>query len=138
MRIGVDTNVLVHFLNKDSPFNREAGETLVKLIEEQSAVITQQNLVELTMVLTKAGAAENAFNIVRTFQEAMPVLRPTSETMEIFLKEMENRPVKGIKVFNLYLASTLISNGVELIYTYNDENFSGISGLRVWKPEAQF
>ena len=139
MRIGVDTNVLFYSLNEASPFHREARETIARLVEERSAVITQQNLVELAAVLTKRGVPSGASSrIVQTFQESMPELRPTSETMETFLKEMESSPLKGARVFDLYLASTLISNGVELIYTYKEKDFSGISGLRVWKPEAQF
>ena len=41
MKIGVDTNVLFNFLNKDSPFHEDARKNLILLIEKQTAVITQ-------------------------------------------------------------------------------------------------
>jgi len=55
MKIGIDTNVLFYFLNKDNPFHKEVRETLPVLVENQWAVITQQNLVELSAVLTRRG-----------------------------------------------------------------------------------
>ena len=57
MKIGVDTNVLFYFLNKDSPFHEDARKNLILLIEKQTAVITQQNIIELTVVLTRRGVS---------------------------------------------------------------------------------
>ena len=139
MRIGIDTNVLFYSLNRSNPYHVEARETLAKLVEKQSAVVTQQNLVELAAALTRRGVPPGAaVKYARGFLEAIPVLRPTTETIGVFLKEMESKSPIGVRLFDLYLATTLISNGVELLYTYNEKDFSGISGLKVWKPGAQF
>jgi len=27
-----------------------------------------------------------------------------------------------------------MSNGIDLIYTYNERDFQGIEGLRIWRP----
>ena len=64
----------------------------------------------------------------------MPVLKPTSDTIKIFLEQLNKKPVKGIKLFDLYLASTLLSNGVNMLYTYNKKDFIGIENLRIWEP----
>ena len=134
MKVGIDTNVLFYSLNKDSPFHEEARENLAMLVEEQSAVLTQQNLVELVAILTRRGVtSEITRNYLYIFAEAMPVLKPTAKTVDLFLKQIEKKPVKGAKVFDLYLAATLISNGVNLLYTYNEKDFAGIEGLHLWK-----
>jgi|GEM_PF-1456812 len=139
MRIGVDTNVLFYFLDKDSPFHAETRKALAGLVEKQSAVVTQQNLVELAATLTRRGVPPAAAGkYVHGFMETIRVLRPTTDTVKIFLSEMEGRSSKGARLFALYLAATLMSNGVELFYTYNEKDFSGISGLKVWRPGARF
>jgi len=135
MKIGVDTNVLFYFLNKDSPFHEDARKNLILLIEKQTAVITQQNIIELTVVLTRRGVSiEITKKYLQNFIEVMPVLKPTSDTIKIFLEQLNKKPVKGIKLFDLYLASTLLSNGVNMLYTYNKKDFIGIENLRIWEP----
>ena len=139
MKIGIDTNVLFYFLDRDSPFHTEARETLTGLVEKQSAVATQQNLVELAAALTKRGVPSQATKkYVQAFMETIPVLRPAAETVRLFLSEMEGKSIKGARLFDLYLAATLVSNGVEFLYTYNEKDFSDISGLKVWRPGERF
>ncbi len=136
MKVGIDTNVLFYCLNKDNPFHEEARENLAKLVEEQSAVLTQQNLIELAAVLTRRGVTlEATRNYLNIFAEAMPVLKPGAKTIDLFLKQMEKKSVKGAKVFDLYFAVTLITNGVKFLYTYNEKDFAGIEGLYLWKPK---
>ncbi len=135
MKIGIDTNVLFYFLDRDSPFHAEVREALTGLVERQSAVVTQQNLVELAAALTKRGVPSQAVKeYVQGFMETIPVLRPATETLRVFLSEMEGKSIRGARLFDLYLAATLLSNGVEFLYTYNEKDFSDIAGLRVWKP----
>ena len=64
----------------------------------------------------------------------MPVLRPTNESLELFMKHLKASLIKGIRLFDLYLAATLMSSGIDLIYTYNERDFQGIEGLRIWRP----
>ena len=85
MKVGIDTNVLFYFLNKDSPFHEDARKNLISLIEKQSAVITQQNIIELTVVLTRRGVSiEMTKEYLQNFIEVMPVLKPTADTIKIF------------------------------------------------------
>lgn len=94
------------------------------LVENQWAVITQQNLVELSAVLTRRGLNTKVTEkYLRSFAEAIPVLKPTADTIEIFLKQIRKRSIKGSKVFDIYLVATLISNGVNKLYTYNEKDF---------------
>ena len=135
MKVGIDTNVLFYSLNKDNPFHREARENLATLVENCSAVITQQNLVELAAALTKRGTTpKEAEKHIRNFAEAIPVLKPIAETLDLLLDRMKDSTLTGARLFDLYLAVTLMSNGVDHLYTYNERDFRNIEGLSLWKP----
>jgi len=137
MKVGVDTNVLFYSLNKENPFHKEARENLALLVEKGLAVITQQNLVELAVALTKRGVtSEAAVEYIKNFAEAIPILRPTGQTFTLFLDRMNNSLAKGVRLFDLYLAATFISNGVEYLYTYNEKDFQNIESIHLWKPST--
>jgi len=77
-------------------------DTLARLAKHQSAVISQQNLVELVAALTKKGVSPgDATMYAENLQKPMPVMRPTG-----FLKGMKGKPLRGAKVFGFYLAAT--------------------------------
>ncbi len=135
MKIGIDTNVLYYAVDRDSPFHDEARKALEGLVEKQMAVTTQQNMVELVAALTKRGASlKEALEIARRYREAIPVFRPISETLDIFFEKAGTMDLRGSKLFDVFLAATLLSNGVEFIYTYNEKDFQSIEGLKLWKP----
>ncbi len=134
MKIGIDTNILVYYLDRDSPFHQECRENLKRLVESQRAVLTQQNLVELAVVLTRRGISPEQTEIyVRSFTDSIPVVRPTLTTMKVFLSLLKKTLKKGIVLFDLYFAATLISNQVNILYTYNQKDFSNIKELKMWK-----
>ena len=135
MKVGVDTNVLFYALNKETPFHQEARENLALLVEKGQAVIAQQNLVELAVTLTKRGITpQEASGYAKYFIEIMPIVRPTVKTLALFLDCIDNLPLRGVKLFDLYLALTFISNGVDYLYTYNKKDFQDIEGLKFWPP----
>jgi len=135
MRVGVDTNVLFYSLNKETPFHKEARENLALLVEKGQAVIAQQNLVELVVALTKRGIApQEASSYAKYFSEIIPIVRPTGKTLMLFLDHVRKAALQGVRLFDLYLALTFISNGVDHLYTYNKKDFQNIEDLRLWPP----
>ena len=135
MRIGIDTNVLFYAIDRDSPFHEESRQVLEGLVEKQMAVITQQNLVELMVALTKRGLSlEEAFDIANSYREIMPVIKPVSGTLELFFEKAKAANLRAVRLFDVFLAATFLSNGVEFLYTYNEKDFKRIEGLKLWKP----
>jgi len=133
MKVGIDTNVLFYALNRETPFHEEARENLISLVEKGQAVLAQQNLVELSVALTKRGIAPlEAAKHVKYFAEIIPTIRPNLETVTLFLEQMNKVSIQGVKLFDLYLALTFISNGIYHLYTYNKRDFQDINDLRLW------
>lgn len=134
MKVGIDTNVLVYYLDKDSPYHSECRKELASLVESRQAVITQQNLVELAVVLTRKGVSlsETQF-LVKSFFDSVPVIRPTQLSFDLFLRLLDRGSGKGVALFDLYLAATFISHRITLLYTYNEKNFRDIEGLKIWE-----
>jgi len=134
MRVGIDTNILVYYVDMDSPFHNECRECLERLVKSQRAILTQQNLVELAVVLTRMGVSpEQSNDYVQGFADSIPVLRPTLKTLRIFFDLLEKTLKKGVVLFDLYLAATLTSNEVNSLYTYNEKDFKDIKALKIWK-----
>lgn len=52
MLVGTDTNALVYFIDNTNTYHKEAARNIEHLAETSRGVITQQNLVELMVVLT--------------------------------------------------------------------------------------
>ena len=137
MRVGIDTNILVYYLDSDSPFHEKCRENLMQLVKSQRAVLTQQNLVELAVVLTRTGVSlEQSGIYVQGFSDSMPVVRPTLTTLKIFLNLLEDTLKKGVVLFDLYLAATLTSNEINSIYTYNNKDFKDIKTLKFWEGRS--
>jgi predicted nucleic acid-binding protein len=137
MKVGIDTNILVYYLDSDSPFHKECRAKLMQLVKSQRAVLTQQNLVELAVVLTRTGVSSEQISIyVQGFSDSMPVVRPTLMTLKIFLNLLEDTSKKGVVLFDLYLVATLISNEINSIYTYNNKDFKDIKTLKLWKGRS--
>ncbi len=49
---------------------------------------------------------------------------------EVFLKLIKQIKPVGQKVHDVFLAATLLSNGVKTLITENKEDFAGIKGLK--------
>ncbi len=134
MLVGIDTNALVYYIDNTSPYHDETVRNIEYLAENSKGVITQQNLVELMVVLTgKLGIKPSlSLEYAHTFANVFPVLCPLDETMELLFHLLEGRNIKGIRLFDYYFCATLLTYGISKIYTYNKIDFRGIKGISFW------
>ncbi len=134
MKVGIDTNVLVYYLDENSPFHAECRSKLTSLVESRQAVITQQNLIELAAVLTRKGVglSETQY-LMKGFADSIPVIRPTQLSFDLFFRFLDAGCKRGVALFDLYLAAIFISHRVTSLYTYNEKDFRDIEGLEIWK-----
>ncbi len=138
-RVGIDTNILVYGLNESSLYYRQARGIFGKFVEQGvQAVVTWQNMAEFYAIVTDVKRFPMALSPLRverwiennldggTFQLEFPTL----SAGEVFLKLIKQIKPVGQKVHDVFLAATLLSNGVKTLITENKEDFAGIKGLK--------
>ena len=121
-----DTNVLVYFMDKNSPFHKQAFSAF-SLTQKSSkqVVIAQQNLIELVQVLTtfyKISLRKSVSQIKRLLHTNIRLVYPLPQTISSYLSlcQKETNPHHH---FDLYLAATLLDNNINTIITADSSGF---------------
>jgi predicted nucleic acid-binding protein len=122
----LDTNVLVHATGARSLQHASAKELRDQAAGGQfDACIAAQILTEFYAVVTDP----------RRFQPALaPSQAPKETTVTRMLNLLGSRSVKAGRIFDIFLAATMLDNGVQRIYTENVSDFQGIAGIDAINP----
>lgn len=132
MKILLDTNILVHAYNRDSPHNKTATKLLTQAIEsENEAYIALQSIHEFYSVITSPKRVEKPLTPRRAKELAETILRTpkiqklaqTQETTTEALTLADKHNIKGAEFFDTLLTATATINGINVIYTENDKDF---------------
>lgn len=137
-----DTNILVYVHNRVSPFHKTAYllETQVLKGKLQAAISTQNILefystvtnpqkINLPLIPQEAGRVIHDY-LASPFQ----IINPHAGDFDRALYFSIERKIKGRRVFDLYLIATMLSNGIDTIYTANDKDFKDFSEIRAVNP----
>ena len=137
-RVGVDTNVLVYAVNESSVFNSGTRKLLKKLIREKTQIIiTWQNLTEFYAIVTDKKRFPRPMSPLETAKYIGSCLDggeyglvlPNVQTGSGFLRMIKRVKPVGQRIYDVFLAATLVSKGVERLITGNKKDFAGIAGL---------
>lgn len=135
-----DTNILVSALDIDSPLFGIA-QKLHDQVEEGKiqGFITQQNLIELLAVTTDPkrmkrplGVNIAIVEIEKYLSSQFQLISPKEETVLILMSLLKKYPVKGQRVFDVYLTATMLSNNIFSIVTANTKDFKGFPGIKIF------
>lgn len=104
--------------------------------------VAYQNLLEFYAVVTnplrvtQPLSARAAREVLSHYLTRLPfrLLHPTDETGVWLLRLLAEIPGRGARVFDLFLAATMLTHGVSAIATFNTNDFSRIPGLVVFDP----
>lgn len=128
-----DTNVLVYAINDKDPNHTKAQDFFELAIQNrQQLAISSQTIPESQHVLmkyyhqTSQTAHKVVFEVLTAFQ--VQILYPNQDTIRIFRKLMSNEESPK-RVYDLFLASTMISNDVHEFFTFNKKDFKDIEDL---------
>jgi len=136
----LDTNVLVHALNVDSPRHPEC----LSVIQHAArgalpGVLVPQVLMECYSVITSPRRfayptePDQAWGIMRSLSEAIEV-RPVAESLLDDLDGLVSRnSLHGRDVFDLALVAQMRSHGIRTICTYNVQDFD-VAEIRAVEP----
>ena len=126
----------------EARFLHESAQRLVERANngELEVCVATKNLWEVYSVLTRrveprwdpAGAAQLVRDIAES--DCLTVLYAEPQATSIALDLIAKHEPKGAVVFDICLAATMLSCGVETIYTRNTDHFAAIPGLTVINP----
>lgn len=135
---GIDTNILVYAQDRKSPFYERSRSLFEQVINGSlEMVVAQQVILEAHSVFIKVykrspkeivllvGAIVSNFRI--------SVVCPLPTTLHRF-GDLLSSTSSSNDVYDIYLASTLLDNGITQLITANEQDFRGIAGFRVVNP----
>ncbi len=135
-RVLVDTNILVYSLHKREGEKHDACALLLsKLIDSNELVLSVQNLVELSRVLTEKTFPLLDKDLVRQyiyeFSKSATMIDYDSHTV---MDALSTSKEYCIHFFDALLAVTMQENGITEIITENEKDFVKVPWLTVINP----
>ena len=138
----LDTNILVHAAGSKSPLYERAKELRDRaVVGEVDACIAAQVLSEFYAIVTDPRrlrpplAPTQAQRDLRNYlSSSLRLILPKETSTARMLDLLAHRSVRGGRIFDLFLAATMLDNGVHTIYTENVRDFKGLKGIEVINP----
>lgn len=137
-----DTNILVYARDIDSPFHKKAKQLQDSVTSgDLNAVITPQNLLEFYSTITNKSKNKNPDSPKEAIMEVEKYLRssfeliiPTGGEIGILLGLLKDKELVGRRIFDVYLAAAMLSNGIKTIYTANERDFEMFDEIKTVDP----
>ena len=129
----LDTNVLVAYLNADSPQHTLASLLLKRISDgDLKGYISSQNVLELSSVLqnTYHVSGESISKDINKIVSELTVIYPDPETINIFSGFVKS---KKMHVMDLFLLATTKAHKIDYLVS-EDKHFKDIKEIRVYNP----
>jgi predicted nucleic acid-binding protein len=139
----LDASILIHAANGASVVHETARKIRDQAVKgEMRACITPQVLWEFYSVITNPNRVNrplepaSALKEIQSYTDAdlLTLLVPEHSTTMRLLALLRRYPVSGMRVFDLFLAATMLDYGVPKIYTENVQDFQIIEGIETINP----
>lgn len=138
----VDSNIIIYSLNKTSSFHIRASKLLQQLLDS-SFYLTPQVILETYNVITDAKKAVEPLTSKQANTALYSILNhpacnlivPTEKTLAICIDLATQYNLLGQqKIYDCYLAATILENHIEFLYTANTEDFAIFPFLHPQNP----
>ncbi len=134
-RVAVDSNLLVHAVEIESPKHGAAKELLARLAETESVVVSVQNLAEFSRVVTeKVPRPLSAIEAQTALDAFLEVFSVVSYDAAAVRRALGYAEAGNTYFFDALLAATMLENGIDTIYTENTQDFQKIPGIKAVNP----
>ena len=139
----LDTNILVYGHQEQSEFHARSRSILKQgFVGKIPVCLCPQVCVEFYATITNPkrvtnpAPPEEAIEEIEKYLKSsnVRIIHPGEETWEYTLSLLKRRAPKGMKVFDLKLIATMLSNDVSRIYTFNRDDFVPFPELEVLTP----
>ena len=137
-----DTNILVYVHNRASLYHKTAYLLETQVLEGKlQAAISTQNILEFYSTVTSPQkinlplSPQEAGRVIHDYLASpFQIIHPHAGDFDRALYFSIERKIKGRKIFDLYLIATMLSNGIETIYTANDKDFRIFKEINAINP----
>jgi toxin-antitoxin system PIN domain toxin len=139
----LDTNVLVYAADETSPFYNRSRDLMDRGLSGQTLLcVCPQVLIEFFAIITDSRRVENprepeeAVEEIEKYLLSKNILKiyPKEDTLQRTMILVKKYNLKRQRVFDAQLVATMLSNGIEQIYTFNQEDFSKFDEIEVLIP----
>ena len=138
----LDTDILVHAAGASSSRHAKAKALRDQAAQGQlEACISAQVLTEFYAVVTDGRRFQPALTPGQAQKElraylssSLKLILPKETTVSRMLQLIGSRTVRSGKIFDVFLAATMLDNGVIRIYTENIIDFEVIRGIEAVDP----
>ncbi|HNZ27240.1 MAG TPA: PIN domain-containing protein [Spirochaetota bacterium] len=128
-KIVLDTNILIYSIDRNSIYYEFSN----KLINSYDCFITSKNITEFVNVLSKNKNIEYSF-IEKKFLSLynnFTVLYTNKNSLEIFKDFVIKYKPVGNKIFDIEIASIMLSSGIDTIGTVNKSDFENMTEIKI-------
>lgn len=145
--LSIDTNILLHAINKDSPSHKAAFAWITSIQRDEDVAISEFILAELygllrnPAVLRHPLSADEAAEVIHTYRThpRWCLIGFPSESRSLHDALWKKAAVKTFAFRRLYdarTALTMIAQGVTEFATVNAKDFRDVGFRKVWNPLA--
>lgn len=133
----IDSNILIYAINADSPKHKKAQQFLQDNLGKLE--IAHQNILESIRVLThqkfsRPMELKEALIAIQAISKFCRIISPIQTTYYLSLELINQYQLTGNKIFDAYLAATVLSNSINTIATDNVLDFERFQGLKIFNP----
>ena len=137
-----DTNILVYVHNRVSPYHKTAYLLETQVLEGKlQAAISTQNILEFYSTVTSPQkinlplSPQEAGRVIHDYLASpFQIIHPHAGDFNRALYFSRERKITGRKIFDLYLIASMLSNGIDTIYTANDKDFRDFPQIKAINP----
>ena len=145
--LSIDTNILFHAFNEDSPSHASAYAWLTSIQQEEEVAISEFILAELYGLLRNPAVLKHPLDpddtveVIQTYRRhpRWRLIGFTVESRSLHDNLWEKARRKGFAFRRLYdarSALTMTAQGVTEFATVNTKDYEGLGFRRVWNPLA--
>ncbi len=133
MKVLLDSNVLLYAMDKSSKYHTASIDILENKTYE--LFVSTKNIAEVFAVCSKINIDKI---LVLKFLENIvfkiaTLIYPDKESFSNFIKIIKKYNIKGNQVYDMEIASIMLSNGINTIATFNHKDFNEISDIEILK-----
>lgn len=135
--IFVDTNILVYSVDKKSPKNIKAQQFLYS--NYRKLAISHQCVMEFIRVVTHKSnpnplTLEQAVAAIGIIVSRCRLITPNELSFQLAIELIQKYNSGGKRVFDIYLAATSLSLGINTIATDNTKHFKMMTEIKTLNP----